>query len=137
MVMWSCFILYVMFSANQFNLGLEGSFLMGGFVGGKVVMIPNIPYEDDDVILENYRTSSKFRSSNCDGFLMDYVNLTPDRLIKVPEDFNLKIASFTELISVSVHASKRFINFSHDNRGTIGVWGDGIFGYITALVVTF
>ena len=24
----------VMFSANQFNLGLEGSFLMGGFVGG-------------------------------------------------------------------------------------------------------
>ncbi len=104
-------------------------------IGDKVVMIPNIPYEDDDLILENYRHSSKFRSSNCDGFLMDYVDLSPDRLIKVPENFNLKIASFIELISVSVHASKRFINFSHDKRETIGVWGDGSFGYITSLVL--
>lgn len=104
-------------------------------IGDKVVMVPNIPYEYDDLILENYRTSSKFRSSNCDGFLMDYVNLSPDRLIKLPEDFNLKIASFTELISVSVHASKRFIDFSHDRRETIGVWGDGVFGYITSLVL--
>ena len=104
-------------------------------IGDKVVMIPNIPYEDDDLILENYRHSSKFRSSSCDGFLMDYVDLSPDRLIKVPENFNLKIASFIELISVSVHASKRFINFSHDKRETIGVWGDGSFGYITSLVL--
>ena len=29
----------VMFSANQFNLGLEGSFLMGGFVGGALAKI--------------------------------------------------------------------------------------------------
>lgn len=29
----------VMFSANQFNLGLEGSFLMGGFVGGALANI--------------------------------------------------------------------------------------------------
>lgn len=29
----------IMFSANQFNLGLEGSFLMGGFVGGALANI--------------------------------------------------------------------------------------------------
>ena len=103
--------------------------------GDKVVMIPNLPTEDDDLILENYRTTSKFRSSNCDGFLMDYVESHPNRLIKLPENFNLKIASFIELISVSVHASKRFINSSHKKCNTIGVWGDGIFGYITSLVL--
>lgn len=103
--------------------------------GDKVVMIPNIPNDNNDLILENYMSSSKFRSSDCDGFLMDYVNLPPDRLIKVPEDFNLKIASFIELISVSVHAYKRFIDFSHSKRETIGIWGDGIFGYITALIL--
>lgn len=33
----------IMFSANQFNLGLEGSFLFGGFVGGALVNIYLFP----------------------------------------------------------------------------------------------
>ena len=35
----------------------------------KVVLIPNTPQEDDEIIKENYRRSSLFRSSNYDGFM--------------------------------------------------------------------
>ena len=38
-----------------------------------VVMIPNTPVEDDDVIAENYLRSSKFRASGFDGFMQEYV----------------------------------------------------------------
>ena len=102
-------------------------------VGDNVVMIPNLPRKDDEVIGENYRESSKFRSSGSDGFMEEYVSLTVDRLIKLPDDINLEVASFIELISVSVHAISRFLKLSHKRRNTIAVWGDGSFGYITAL----
>ena len=102
-------------------------------VGDNVVMIPNLPRDDDKIIGENYRESSKFRSSSSDGFMEEYVSLTEDRLIKVPDNLNLEVASFIELISVSVHAITRFLNFSHKRRNAIAVWGDGSFGYITAL----
>ena len=102
-------------------------------VGDNVVMIPNLPRDDDKIIGENYRESSKFRSSSSDGFMEEYVSLTEDRLIKVPDNLNLEVASFIELISVSVHAITRFLKFSHKRRNAIAVWGDGSFGYITAL----
>ena len=102
-------------------------------VGDNVVMIPNLPRKDDEVIGENYRESSKFRSSGSDGFMEEYVSLTADRLIRIPDDINLEVASFIELISVSVHAISRFMEFSHNRRNSIAVWGDGSFGYITAL----
>ena len=102
-------------------------------VGDNVVMIPNLPKKDDDFIGENYRESSEFRSSSSDGFMEEYVSLTEDRLIKLPDDINLEVASFIELISVSVHAISRFLKFSHKRRNTIAVWGDGSFGYITSL----
>ena len=92
-------------------------------VGDNVVMIPNLPRKDDDFIGENYRESTKFRSSGSDGFMEEYVSLTVDRLIKLPEDINLEVASFIELISVSVHAISRFLKFSHKRRNTIAVWG--------------
>src|SRR5690625_372083 len=50
--------------------------------GTKVVMVPNIQTEDDDIIAENYLRSSKFRSSGYDGFMQDYVFLTADRLVE-------------------------------------------------------
>ena len=102
-------------------------------VGDKVVMIPNLPMKADDFIGENYRQSSKFRSSGSDGFMEEYVSLTADRLVRIPDDINLEVASFIELISVSVHAISRFLKLSHKRRNTIAVWGDGSFGYITAL----
>ena len=102
-------------------------------VGDNVVMIPNLPMKADDFIGENYRQSSKFRSSGSDGFMEEYVSLTADRLVRIPDEINLEVASFIELISVSVHAISRFMEFSHNRRNSIAVWGDGSFGYITAL----
>src|SRR5690625_4046829 len=62
--------------------------------GTKVVMVPNIQTEDDDIIAENYLRSSKFRSSGYDGFMQDYVFLTADRLVELPKDINMNVAAF-------------------------------------------
>jgi ribitol-5-phosphate 2-dehydrogenase len=108
----------------------------GHFTPGEIVVpVPNTPTEDDDVIAENYRTTSHFCSSGYDGFFRDYVDINYDRLVKVPGEIDLKVASFTELISVAVHAVTRFERFSHKRKNVIGIWGDGNVGYITALII--
>lgn len=108
----------------------------GNFKPGEIVVpVPNTPTEDDDVIAENYRLSSHFCSSGYDGFLRDYIDISPDRLVRVPDGIDLKVASFSELISVAVHAVSRFEKFAHSRRDTIGIWGDGNVGFITALML--
>jgi len=104
-------------------------------VGDLVVIIPNTPTEKDEIIAENYLESSKFRASGFDGFMQDYVVSTPDRLVKIPNNINKEVASFTELISVSVHAITRFSKISNNRKNKIGVWGDGNLGYITSLLL--
>ncbi len=104
-------------------------------IGEYVVPVPNMPTEEDDVIAENYRLSSHFCSSGYDGFLRDYIDMPADRLVRVPEGVDLKVASFSELISVAVHAVSRFEKFAHSRKDSIGVWGDGNVGYITALIL--
>ena len=103
--------------------------------GETVVPVPNTPMEEDDVIAENYRLSSRFCSSGYDGFLRDYIDITPDRLVRVPESVDPRVASFAELISVAVHAIRRFERFSHSRKNSIGIWGDGNVGFITALIL--
>lgn len=103
--------------------------------GTLVVMIPNTPSEKDDIIAENYLRSSKFRASGFDGFMQEYVSMKPDRLVVLPDDINLSVAAFTEIVSVSYHAIQRFLRFSHSRRNVIGVWGDGNLGYITSLLL--
>lgn len=108
----------------------------GNFKPGEIVVpVPNTPTEDDDVIAENYRPSSRFCSSGYDGFLRDYIDIAPDRLVRVPDGADLRIASFAELISVSVHAISRFEKFAHSRRDSVGIWGDGNVGFITALIL--
>lgn len=108
----------------------------GNFKPGEIVVpVPNTPTEDDDVIAENYRPTSRFCSSGYDGFLRDYIDIAPDRLVRVPDGTDLRIASFAELISVSVHAVSRFEKFSHKRRNSVGIWGDGNVGFITALIL--
>ncbi len=108
----------------------------GNFKPGEMVVpVPNTPTEEDDVIAENYRISSRFCSSGYDGFLRDYIDIAPDRLVRVPDGVDLRIASFAELISVAVHAITRFEKFSHTRKNSIGIWGDGNVGFITALVL--
>lgn len=103
--------------------------------GDAVVMIPNIPCEHDERIAENYLRSSKFRGSSTDGFMQELIFTTPDRVVRVPEGVDPYVAAFTELVSVSMHAIHRFARFSHGKRETIGIWGDGNLGYITALLL--
>lgn len=103
--------------------------------GQEVVMIPNTPVETDEYIAENYLRSSKFRASGYDGFMQEYVQMTPDRLVALPKNINKTVASFTEIVSVSYHAISRFLKFSHARRQVIGVWGDGNLGYVTSLLI--
>lgn len=103
--------------------------------GERVVMIPNIPCEEDEVIAENYLRSSRFCGSSADGFMQEYYQLSPDRLVKLPDGVDPDVAAFTELVSVSVHAVTRFKAVSHNRREKIGVWGDGNLAFITSLVL--
>ena len=104
-------------------------------VGEKVVMIPNTPFEEDEVVAENYLRSSKFRGSSMNGLMQEYVETTADRLVRVPEGMNDLVAAFTEMVSVCYQATSRFDRTAHARRETIGVWGDGNMGYITALLL--
>lgn len=101
--------------------------------GDKVVMIPNTPTEHDDIIAENYLRSSKFRASGFDGFMQEYVQMPSDRLVLLPDEVDPAVASFTEIVSVSVHAISRFDKIAHERRSIIGVWGDGNLSYMTTL----
>lgn len=104
-------------------------------VGTRVVMVPNLPLEDDEVIAENYLRSSKFRSSGFDGFMQDYVFLPRHRVVELPDLINVNVAAFLELISVSMHAVSRFAKKAHARRDVFGVWGDGNLGYISSLLL--
>jgi ribitol-5-phosphate 2-dehydrogenase (NADP+) len=103
--------------------------------GDMVAMIPNIPIEKDPIIGENYLYSSKFRSSDVDGFLQDYLVFSADRLVKIKNDVSYKVTAFTELISVIIHAIYRFDEFSHGRNDSIGIWGDGTVAYITVVLL--
>ena len=94
--------------------------------GERVVMIPNTPSEvPDEVIAENYRPDSKFRASGFDGFMQDVVDIRRDRIVRLPDGIDPCVAAFTEIVSVSVHALRRFDVFAHGQRRAVGIWGDG------------
>ncbi|MDD5960328.1 MAG: alcohol dehydrogenase catalytic domain-containing protein [Methanobrevibacter wolinii] len=101
----------------------------------KVVMIPNTPIEKDEIISENYLKSSKFRSSGYDGFMQELVQMKKDRILKIPDNINLDVLSFTELISVAIHSINRFKKFSHERKNKIGIWGDGNLSFILSLLL--
>lgn len=105
--------------------------------GDRVIAIPNTPTKNDDIIAENYRPSSYFRSSGHNGFLQDYVLMPHDRLVKIGDDINPCVAAFTELVSVSMHILTRFDEIAHKRREKIGVWGDGNLGFIMAVLLRY
>ena len=108
----------------------------GAFPAGTdVVMIPNLPREEDPFAAENYLPTSRFRGSGTDGFLQEYISSDPDRLLALPQGLNPAVAAMTEFVSVACHAIRRFRQFSHGRRENIGVWGDGNLGYVTALLL--
>lgn len=108
----------------------EGSFK----AGDKVVMIPNTPFKED-VCRANYSYNSKFRGSGFDGFTSDLIKLESDRVIKIPDEFNPYVAAFIELITVAYQGISKFNELAITPKDTIGVWGDGNLGFITALLL--
>ncbi len=104
-------------------------------VGDKVVMIPNILSEEGNPeIYENYRTGGGFLSSGRDGFMREFVNLNPDRLVKY-EGIEGRIAAITEFVSVGMHGVERFTKVSHTYKQRIGVWGDGSLAFVVSSIL--
>lgn len=108
----------------------------GEFVpGDKVVMIPNTPTQEDEIIAENYLRNSQFRASGFNGFMQDLISILPDRLLILPDGIDSDVGAFTEIVSVSVHALSRFDSIAHKRRNIVGIWGDGNLGYITSILM--
>lgn len=83
--------------------------------GDKVLLIPNTPVAEDEFIKENYLRSSKFRASEFDGFMQEYVKRwsgTGYFLAGIQPE----IAAISELISVSMHTIEKFMEISHSRR---------------------
>ncbi len=102
--------------------------------GDKVVLLPNIPGEDE-FYAENYRLDSVFRSSRADGFMQEMLRLRHDQVVSYRDDLPDEVMSFTEFISVGVHAVSSFAGVSHSRRKHIGVWGDGSLAYVVCCVL--
>lgn len=102
--------------------------------GQKVLMVPNIPLENDEYVSENYLRSSRFCASNTDGFMQEVVQMRFDRVVPY-DNIAPEVGAITELVSVAMHAVNSFDKLSIGRKGTIGVWGDGNFGYITSLLL--
>ena len=103
-------------------------------VGDKVVMIPNTP-QGSDVCRPNYSYNSKFRGSGFDGFTSDLVRLEPDRVVRIPDEFNSNVSAFIELISVAYQGITKFSDLAITPKDALGVWGDGNLGFITSLLL--
>ena len=88
-----------------------------------------------DYLCSNYSYNSKFRGSGFDGFTSDLVNLDSDRVIKIPDDFNLNVSAFIELISVAYQGINKFKQIAVTSKDALGVWGDGNLGFITSLLL--
>ena len=100
----------------------------------KVVLIPNTPQEDDEIIKENYRRSSLFRSSNYDGFMQSTVSMRRDRIIPIG-NIDESVGSLLETTSIAINAIDSFMKKSHQRKETIGVWGAGNIAYLTSLML--
>lgn len=110
--------------------------------GQKVVLVPNIRFNnlcsgcELDVcsinsLGENYCPGAKFASSNYEGFSSEFISYPSKNLIVI-ENIEDEAAVFSEVISVCNAAIRRVGNL--DNK-IIGIWGDGIIGYILTLVI--
>ena len=102
--------------------------------GTPVVILPNIPDENCELdVKENYRSGSRFCSSNAEGFMQDVLVVPRERVIVLPS--NDKIYVMAELLSVSYNAIKSMKKMENSENTNIGIWGDGNVAYATAVVL--
>ena len=105
--------------------------------GQSVCLMPNVAGEGPDYIYPNYQKGSKFLSSGYDGFMREYVAIDKEQIVKIPNDVPMNIAAITEFVTVACHALNRFERISHENRGRIGIWGDGSLAFTLATVMRY
>ncbi|MDL2247003.1 alcohol dehydrogenase catalytic domain-containing protein [Methanobrevibacter sp. OttesenSCG-928-K11] len=103
--------------------------------GDNVIFIPNNPTDSDEYISSNYLKSSKFKGSSEDGFTSDLISFKKDRILKLPDNFNLETSAFLELVSVAIHGINKFKKIAHNKKDVLGVWGDGNMGFIVSLLL--
>lgn len=103
-------------------------------VGEKVVLIPNIPGDQEAGIYENYVAGSGFLSSGYDGFMREFVDLPADRIVSC-EGVDPRVAAITEFVSVAVHAVSRLQALAHSKRDRIAIIGDGSLSYVVSCVL--
>ena len=99
--------------------------------GQKVVMIPNVPGEENSEIMENYARGAQFLSSGRDGFMREYIGLPADRVVSC-EGIAERVAAVMEFVSVAAHSIRRFKGMAHSQRNRIGIWGDGSLAFVVA-----
>lgn len=102
-------------------------------IGSKVVIIPNTNINEKDFIKGNYQKTSKFCSSDIDGFMQEYVCCDYDRVIPVDTDDEIYVLS--ELISISVNAVSNSMLHMRNDCKRIGIWGDGSLAFVTMIVL--
>lgn len=108
-------------------------------IGTRVVLIPNEVRGNcdsscvchDPFLGGNYCPTAYFASSNMDGFSKEFVKLSTKQVIQIDEHVSSNIAVFSEIISVACAAIRR----KKDISGVVGIWGDGVLGYILAATI--
>jgi len=115
------------------------------YYGEKVVLVPNVPgyllglpkstSVLNEKIGENYCPQGKFRSSGYDGFMQELVSQPRSLVVRTHGKIESSLFSFTELLSVCMHAFKRFLLYSNGEQKNIGVWGDGNVAFLMALML--
>lgn len=102
--------------------------------GTRVVMIPTVAHDHDNLVPDNYLSSSKFSSSTLDGFMREYVFIKPENLVVIPKSVQLDINVLLEVASVAVEAIRRLKDNMISRVQTLGIWGDGNVAYMMAVV---
>lgn len=110
--------------------------------GDKVTLVPNIVSKEAclncstacnrEDLQENFCPSAKFASSNYDGFSKDVVSFPTGNLVKIPKENYESTYAFCELTSVAIAAVRRV---KIDENSIVGIWGDGLLGYILSLTL--
>lgn len=91
---------------------------------------------DNPHLLDNYCPESKFCSSNYDGFSKELMDIEHEYLIPIPDEVGPE-AVFSELLSVGCCALRRAGLSKENAPENIAIWGDGIMGYVIALVAKY
>src|SRR5699024_7253762 len=83
-------------------------------------------------VTDNYLPDSVFLGSGFDGIGQQYLVLSRENVVPIPNDVPDEIAVLAELTSVSLQAVKNVSGFLKSSEGYVAVCGHGPCGCLTA-----